>query len=419
MSLATALIRLVMALLLVAGSGVAAVAQQGYPQPRQGYAPQGYPPQPAYRDPRAYPPGYYPGKLVQPGPQAPPQGFSLRRLFGVPDAPPPAPRPVVRPRRAAPPAASVARQEKRKANAATHLVVFGDAFANDAGRGLDELFADNENVAVVTKARDASLVRSDPADWPNFVKTTLDGGQKITLAVVMMGRNDRQPLKDGDDRVELPSERWKELYRQRVDAILQVFRERAIPVVWIGLPPMKNSAASADMVTLNEIYRESVERFGGAYVDIWPGFVDEENRYTATGPDVRGELAKLRASNGISFTRAGARKVAHFADKEIDHILETRQVRAPAIPAGDQEAASIEASIPAPPDAATPVVPVKPLVGPVLPLTRQDTAPGGTLVTGAPKLNGDQAHSVQRALRAGVAPSAQPGRADDFRWPNP
>ncbi|HLM40213.1 MAG TPA: hypothetical protein VK434_11550, partial [Microvirga sp.] len=69
---------LAMVLLLVAGSGLAAVAQPGYQQRvPYGYAPPGYAPQqPAYRDPRAYPPGYYPGKLVRPAQPAPDQGFS-------------------------------------------------------------------------------------------------------------------------------------------------------------------------------------------------------------------------------------------------------------------------------------------------------------------------------------------------------
>jgi hypothetical protein len=93
----------------------------------------------------------------------------------------------------------------------------------------------------------------------------------------------------------------------------------------------------------------------------------------------------------------------------------------PAAPAGGETpaATSIEGAIPAPPQAAVPVaLPVKPLVGPVLPLTRADLAPGGALASGAPKMTGDHAYPVQRALRAGVPPSAKPGRADDFRWPS-
>jgi uncharacterized protein len=394
--------------LLALGGGTAAMAQ--YYPPQQ---------QPAGRpDPRAYPPGYYPGKLVQPAPQ---QGFSIRRFFGArEEPPPPARKPVARPRKPAPPPAAVVKQEKPKVDPTIHVVVFGDSLAEYARQGLDTLFSDNQDVAVVAKLRGGSnLVRSDPAEWPSFIRSTLDSGQQATVAVVMLGLSDRQALKDGDDSVDLLSDRWKDVYTRRIDDIMRSLRERNIPVVWIGLPPMKNSRQSEDLVAMNEIYRESVQRNGGAYVDIWPGFVDDENRYTSSGPDVDGEPTRLRTSDGVSFTSAGARKIAHFADVEIKKILDAAKAGAPVATAPvDGQPSSIEAALPAPPEAAAPVaLPVKPLIGPVLPLTKQDVSPGGTLVSAPPKLTGDHAYPVQRALRTGIAPNSRPGRADDFRWP--
>lgn len=406
---------LLLTLLFATGGSGFVLAQPGYYQ--QG-------PQSGYRDPRAYPPGYYPGKLVQPAQPQPQQGFSFRRLFGVPDEPPPpSRRPAAKPRRAAPPPAVAAKPEKPKTNPTTHVVVFGDVLADFAGRGLDDMFSENPDVAVARRIRaEGGLARSEPGDWPGFIRETLDGGQKATLAVVMLGANDRQAIKDKEESLELLSDRWKDLYRQRIDEILRTFQERGIPVVWIGLPPMKNSKLTEDLVAMNEIYRESAQRTGATYVDIWPGFVDEDNRYTATGPDVDGEPARLRTNDGVLFTKAGARKIAHFADTEIKRILDAKQPGAVATiprPAdGQVSPASIEAALPAPPDPAVPVpLPSKPLVGPVLPLTKPDVTPGGTLASGPPKLTGDHAYPVQRALRAGVAPSARPGRADDFRWP--
>jgi hypothetical protein len=35
------------------------------------------------------------------------------------------------------------------------------------------------------------------------------------------------------------------------------------------------------MTSLNEIYRDRVQRAGGVYVDVWPAFVDDANRYAA------------------------------------------------------------------------------------------------------------------------------------------
>ena len=38
-------------------------------------------------------------------------------------------------------------------------------------------------------------------------------------------------------------------------------------------------------------------------------------------------------------------------------------------------------------------------------------------MTVRPKLDGEAAYTIQKALREGVSPSPRPGRADDFRWP--
>ena len=57
------------------------------------------------------------------------------------------------------------------------------------------------------------------------------------------------------------------------------------------------------------------------------------------------------------------------------------------------------------------------VAGPVLPLTRPDASAGGTLASGQPRLEGDASHTVERALREGVAPPPRAGRADDFSWP--
>jgi len=432
----------------LAAASVPAFAQYygqypGEPGYRGGYAerparvydqygrPLGYVQPQAAPQPQARQQQYYPGMIVRPAPQPQPQpGFSLRRLFGVEEEPRPEPQrvaPRVRPDRPKPPPTAVARQEKPKVDPSTHVVVFGDALAELTGQGLDDVFADVPEVAVVRKARgESGLVRIDVVDWPKAIQDTLNGGQKITLAVMMVGSNDRQAIREGETTHEPLSDRWKQIYRDRVDAVMRTFQERQIPVVWIGVPPMKNDKLSVDYLAMNEIYRESVQRLGGTYVDIWPGFVNDENRYTATGPDVNGNPSRLRNSDGVLFTRAGARKAAHFADTEIKRIIEAKRMgtavaATPTNPTVSEPAAGepvINASLPATPEAAGAPAPApKPIAGPVLPLTRPDLSPGGTLVTGRPKLEGEAAQPAQKALRDGVAPSPRQGRADDYRWP--
>ncbi|WP_407942724.1 DUF459 domain-containing protein [Methylobacterium ajmalii] len=343
--------------------------------------------------------------------------------------PKPRPAPVVA-RPAAP---------KPKTDPATQIAVFGDSLAELLGQGLDTVYDSSPDVAVIRRAKgDSGLVRKDVVDWPKAAEDYLKTNPKVSYAVVMVGANDRQPLRDGDQSVEPLSERWRTLYRDRVDALLKVFSDRKVPVVWVGEPPMKSDTLSADITSLNEIFRDRVQRAGGVYVDIWPAFVDENNRYAATGPDLEGQQAKLRTADGVHFTQAGARKAAHFADVEIKRLIEAKggtptppeavaavSPEAPPPAAGtaklDDDAAidrlitAMLPSLPEPPG--IPTLPVKPAAGPVVPLTRTEVAPNGQLVTGRPRIDRDTGYTLERSLTRGVAPPPQPGRADDFRWP--
>ena len=331
--------------------------------------------------------------------------------------------------------------EKPKAvEPTTHVVVFGDSLAEALREGLYEAYEDSVEIDVVNKTRgDSGLARNDHYDWAKSLGDYLGANPKITLAVVMLGINDRQPIREGDASHDLLSDRWREIYRDRVDALVKILSERRIPLVWVGTPPVKNEKSSAELITLNDIYRERVQRAGGTYVDIWPGFVDDENRYAAVGPDTGGQTARLRSNDGVHFTAAGARKAAFFVETELKRLLGRKDGTAvatvPAAP-GAAEAGSppgaaqlgapgtdaidriITASLPALPEPPG-LIPLaaRPAAGPVVPLTRPDTSPGGALMGARPKFDGDAAFLVDQALRNGVAPAPKPGRADDFSWP--
>ncbi|HEX8165784.1 MAG TPA: DUF459 domain-containing protein [Beijerinckiaceae bacterium] len=392
------------------------------PAPRQAYPSQPYQPQPAYQpQPSVFPWLSRPQETARPYEPGRPyyEPREARRSYDPPS------RKVRRYVPAAPKAAD--KPEVAEVEPSSYVVVFGDALAELVAQGLDSALEDAEDIGVEKKTRaDSGLVRPDVHDWPKAIQEYLNGGQKVTYAVVMLGSNDRQAIREGDNTIDPLSDRWKEIYRQRIDDVVKVFTDRKIPLIWVGTPPVRNERASADFLAINDLYRDRVQKAGGIYVDIWPGFVDDQNRYSPTGPDVEGQVVRLRTADGVYFTRAGARKAAHFADIELKRLIEQRGGgTAVAAPAPDASPAAkeldvdrvISASLPALPEPqGLPSLPVRPVAGPVLPLTRPDTSPGGALTSGRPRLDGD-AYLVDRAFREGLAPPPKPGRADDFKWP--
>jgi len=383
-----------------------------------------------------------PVSLAQQQPrQQQPQQRSLFQMFwqlpAQPQAVPAQPRqrvaPVVR-RREAP---VVVRDDPviPKVDVSSHIVVMGDSLANLLANGLDDALNNRPDVEVVHKAKpDSGLVRSDFYDWPKAVSDLLASDQKISIGVVLLGLNDRQPIREGETVHDPLSPRWLELYRDRIDAIANAFAGKRVPLIWVGAPPMQNARLSADLVTFNDLYRQRVEKAGGQYVDLWGGFVDAENRYTATGPDVSGQPVRLRLGDGIHFTTAGARKAAHFVDLVIRRMIEaapqnsvialpvspeTGAPSAPELQPGGVERL-IDQMVAGVPTIGLPAaLQARPLAGPIQPLTGQAAPSEQPLLASITEARGrgDAALQLERVFGQGIAPDPVSGRLDDYRWP--
>ncbi len=322
-----------------------------------------------------------------------------------------------------------------KVDVSSHVLVMGDSLANLLANGLDDALNNRPDVEVIHRAKpDSGLVRSDFYDWPKAASELLASDQKISIGVILLGLNDRQPLREGETVHEPLSPRWLELYRDRIDAIANAFAGKRVPLIWVGAPPMQNGRLSADMITFNDLYRQRVEKAGGQYVDLWGGFVDAENRYAATGPDVSGQPVRLRLGDGIHFTAAGARKAAHFVDLVIRRMIEAApQNSVIALPVSPETGAPsalelqpggverlIDQMVAGVPTLGLPAaLQARPLAGPIQPLTGQAALSEQPLLASITEARGrgDAALQLERVFGQGIAPDPVAGRLDDYRWP--
>src|SRR5260221_7676111 len=116
---------------------------------------------------------------------------------------------------------------------------------------------------------------------------------------------------------EFREERWVELYTRKIDEMIAVMKSKGVPVLWVGLPAVRGARATSDMLFLDSLYRDAAGKAGITYVDVWDGFVDEAGRFLQKGPDFEGQIRQLRAYDGVYFTKPGARKLAHYVEREI------------------------------------------------------------------------------------------------------
>ncbi len=287
-----------------------------------------------------------------------------------------------------------------------YVVVIGDTMADQLSQGLAEaFFGEHPEVAVIRKVRASSgLVRNDFFDWIKEAENIV-ANERATAFVVMLGSNDRQPLRDRNSSYEIRSDPWRELYARRVDGLLAKLKEKNAAIYVVGMPPLSAARANADMQYLNEILRERAARADVRFVEIWEGFVDEQGQFAASGAALDGQIRRLRISDGVHFTKTGARKLAHYVERDLLRLFESR-VRSPYLPYGlDLEAMKSG---------------TKPDVGPAIPLTipvgQGRVLEGERKNAGTPEFLDD---STKRTLVDGVPPMPVDGRADDFRWPRP
>lgn len=291
-----------------------------------------------------------------------------------------------------------------KTESARTVLVVGDFMAGGLAEGLTTVFAANPDIKVVEKARGSSgFVRDDVFNWPLEIKALIEA-EKAAAVVVMLGANDRQQLRSGDGREQLLTEGWTKEYRTRTDAFAAAIAESKVPLVWVGLPAFKQKKMLSDMIAFNDLYRQAAEQSGGAFVDIWDGFVDENGAFVMTGPDINGQPVRLRGDDGINLSRAGKRKVAFYVEKPLFKAL--------GIPGAS---GTVSPAIAALPDA---------VQGPVQPADIDRTPPislsdpnldGGLELLGASlKPPADGRTAAELLAIEGIAPEPAPGRADDF-----
>lgn len=359
----------------------------------------------------------------------------------------------------------------------TNVLVAGDSMADWLAYGLELSFAESPEMGVLRGNRTTSgliqqEVRSDPRgehpDWPKLLPELL-AADKPEYVVMMVGANDRRPIREmrppratvikppaqpgaegtqpqsadngpADPKkaeaeaaakkaeeaaakptpgalFEFRSEKWVELYIRRIDETIAAMKKQGVPVFWVGLPPVRNSRVSADYSFLNDLFRSRADKAGIVYVDIWDGFVDEAGRFSYYGPDVEGQNRRLRASDGVHFTEPGARKLAHFVERELQRWMTARPTPV-ALPVDEPTTTKGPETSAKPPGAPTGVA--RPLAGPVISLSGvrnsedDDSLAGDAKAKPAPAIVDPVATKV---LVKGDPVPAPAGRADDFSWP--
>ena len=199
------------------------------------------------------------------------------------------------------------------------IVVVGDNLAFGVARDLGEALDDIPDLDVERLAVGSSgLVRDDFYDWPAELKTILE--EPTAAVVLIIGANDRQPLRDDKGSHQPNSDDWLRLYTERVEELAAIPKAAGVPLFWVEMPVMSSGSLTSTLTLTNAIFRDKTEAAGGTFVETWDQFVDESGKYSRSGPDLTGTQKRLRTGDGIHFTKAGYDVLAHVIAKPLRQL---------------------------------------------------------------------------------------------------
>jgi hypothetical protein len=217
------------------------------------------------------------------------------------------------------------------------VLVVGDSLGDGLWSGLYRAFEDDATLEFIQRAKGSTgFARPDSYNWNNELADILKK-DTYQIAVIMFGDNDAQPIKSGRDWLKVGSDGWREIYGQRVEAFIKKLRAANIAVYWVGLPIMRSDGQNADAEALNDVYREKAFINGATFIETWNGFTDESGRFSAYGPDMTGQVKRLRADDGVHFTMRGYLKLAHYVEKELRRDLNLAKIERNIPLAGTEE----------------------------------------------------------------------------------
>ena len=185
------------------------------------------------------------------------------------------------------------------------VVVVGDSLSMGLSTALSRHF-DPDLVQFVDQGRlSTGLARSDYFDWVKGMGQITERFQPEVIVVLIGSNDDQSIIQPGGQVIPGGTDEWADAYNERIDAFLDAATSKGGRVVWIGLPPMSTGHDNTLAQRFNDNYELGVEAYPSAtFFDTYERF-SRNGDYAPFGRDSEGDIAQLRAPDGVHFSITG------------------------------------------------------------------------------------------------------------------
>src|SRR3984957_1944655 len=103
------------------------------------------------------------------------------------------------------------------------------------------------------KPGDGTADAAKPDDKAADTELSDDADNNDIPAVTAPEKSTRSP----NGVYEFREDRWVELYTKKIEEMIAVAKSKGVPVLWVGLPAVRGTKATADMLFLDSLYRDA------------------------------------------------------------------------------------------------------------------------------------------------------------------
>ena len=206
------------------------------------------------------------------------------------------------------------------------MLIVGDSLGIDLGGPLQNDLANTGVVKATLDARESTgLTRPDYFNWPAQLQADL-ATTHPQVVVIMMGANDPQDF-PGPPDVPYTSPQWNVMYAQRVAAFMSLAQSGGATVIWVGMPPMQNSALSAKMSDIDALDQQqaAMRKPPVDFISSWTLLGTAQGTYTPFITNDAGQVVNVRTPDGTHLTPAGgevlSQTVLNYLRNQLHFVL--------------------------------------------------------------------------------------------------
>lgn len=198
-----------------------------------------------------------------------------------------------------------ARPAKPSPSLAT-LAVFGDSLGDALWGALFRRFYSTTDIKVYRGSLSATGFNRTPYE-DIFVQAI--STETMNAAIMFTGANDAQdafPLEQGAPPGAFGSEAWRVLYGRRLRRFHEAVKKAGVPLVWVGLPPMRDAWFEVRMAKVRAEQAALCEEFDVPYVSLASLAAGKGGSAAAPGA----ATVSLYYEDGIHLTAAANERIA-------------------------------------------------------------------------------------------------------------